>query len=83
MPYWLVAPVPVTIPNYDECAPCLASEAWESRNSISQDLPRSRDHGPAHILDEECLEGVRVFFRRAAEIGVLPAYELPVHSAAF
>ena len=90
-------------------APCLASETWESKNSIAQDFLRSRDHGLAHlpdlvdewaaklplpadtirqyltnnihyILDEECLEGMRVFFRRAAETGVLPAYELPIEA---
>jgi len=90
-------------------APCLASETWDSKNSIAKDFLRSRDHGLAHlpdlvdewaaklplpadtirqyltnnihyILDEECLEGMRVFFRRAAETGVLPAYELPIEA---
>lgn len=28
-----------------------------------------------YILDEECIEGMRGFFRMAAETGVLPAYE--------
>jgi len=26
------------------------------------------------VLDEECLEGMRGFFRMAAELGVLPEY---------
>ncbi len=30
-----------------------------------------------YVLDEECIEGMRGFFRMAAEVGVLPAYELP------
>jgi chorismate dehydratase len=30
-----------------------------------------------YILNEECLEGMRVFFRMAAECGVLPEYEIP------
>ncbi len=30
-----------------------------------------------YCLDEECLEGMRGFFRMAAELGVLPAYRLP------
>jgi chorismate dehydratase len=30
-----------------------------------------------YILDEECLEAMRVFFRMAAECGVLPEYEIP------
>jgi chorismate dehydratase len=31
-----------------------------------------------YVLDEECIEGMRGFFRMAAETGVLPQYELPV-----
>ena len=31
-----------------------------------------------YILDKECIEGMRGFFRMAAEAGVLPAYELPL-----
>ena len=30
-----------------------------------------------YVLDEECLEAMRVFFRMAAECGVLPEYEIP------
>jgi chorismate dehydratase len=30
-----------------------------------------------YVLDKECLEGMRGFFRMAAEVGVLPRYELP------
>ena len=29
-----------------------------------------------YILDEECIEGMRVFFRTAGSLGVLPAYNL-------
>jgi NAD(P)-dependent dehydrogenase (short-subunit alcohol dehydrogenase family)/predicted solute-binding protein len=29
-----------------------------------------------YVLDDECLEGIRVFFETAASIGVLPKYEL-------
>jgi chorismate dehydratase len=29
-----------------------------------------------YLLDEECMEGMRVFFRMAAEAGVLPAYNI-------
>ena len=31
-----------------------------------------------YVLDEECIEGMRGFFRMAAEAGVLPEYELPL-----
>lgn len=29
-----------------------------------------------YVLDEECMEGMRLFFRMAAECGALPAYDL-------
>jgi chorismate dehydratase len=29
-----------------------------------------------YVLDEECIEGMRVFFRTAAELGILPEYSL-------
>jgi chorismate dehydratase len=29
-----------------------------------------------YVLDEECIEGMRGFFREAAAAGVLPKYEL-------
>jgi chorismate dehydratase len=35
-----------------------------------------------YVLDDECIEGMRGFFRMAAETGVLPAYEMPVGSLA-
>ena len=31
-----------------------------------------------YVLDDECIEGMKVFFRMAAECGVLPPYTLPV-----
>lgn len=31
-----------------------------------------------YVLDEVCVEGMRGFFRMAAEVGALPRYELPV-----
>lgn len=30
-----------------------------------------------YVLDRECIEGMRVFFRMAAECGALPEYQLP------
>ena len=32
-----------------------------------------------YVLDEECLQGMRGFFRMAAELGVLPEYDLSRH----
>ena len=33
-----------------------------------------------YILDEECIEGMKGFFRMAAETGVLPAYDFDLAS---
>ena len=33
-----------------------------------------------YVLDEECVEGMRVFFRMAAEAGVLPEYQVKIAS---
>jgi len=35
-----------------------------------------------YILDEECIEAMRGFFRMAAECGVLPSYNLSVEELA-
>lgn len=36
-----------------------------------------------YVLDEECIEGMRCFFRKAGEIGILPAYEPAVTAIPF
>jgi chorismate dehydratase len=54
----------------------LAAE-WSSRLPVSEQTIRSYLTANIHyILDEECLEGMRGFFRMAAELGVLPGYSL-------
>lgn len=51
---------------------------WSRQLPISEQTIRSYLTQNIHyILDEECIEGMRGFFRMAAESGVLPAYELP------
>ena len=35
-----------------------------------------------YVLDEECVEGMRGFFRMAAEYGVLPPYTVAVEELA-
>jgi chorismate dehydratase len=35
-----------------------------------------------YVLDEECIEGMRVFFRTAAEFGILPEYEFALSDIA-
>jgi chorismate dehydratase len=55
----------------------LASE-WSGRMPIAEETIRAYLTTNIHyILDEECLEAMRVFFRMAAECGVLPEYEIP------
>lgn len=51
---------------------------WSRQLPISEQTIRSYlTHNIHYILDDECIEGMRGFFRMAAEAGVLPAYELP------
>jgi chorismate dehydratase len=57
--------------NVDE----LAAE-WAHRFPLPQNAIRSYFTENIHyVLDEECLEGMRGFFRMAAEFGVLPEFE--------
>jgi chorismate dehydratase len=50
-------------------------EEWSARVPIPENTIRTYLSTNIHyVLDEECLEGMRAFFRIAAELGVLPAY---------
>jgi chorismate dehydratase len=54
----------------------LAAE-WAARLPLPEDVLHSYFTANIHyILDDECLEGMRCFFRKAAELGILPAYDL-------
>ncbi|HEY1159200.1 MAG TPA: menaquinone biosynthesis protein [Terracidiphilus sp.] len=56
----------------------LAAE-WSRRLPISEQTLRTYLTTNIHyVLDEECLEGMRSFFRSAASLGILPEYTLPV-----
>ena len=56
----------------------LAAE-WSRRFPIPESTIRSYLSGNIHyVLDEECLEGMRGFFRMGAETGVLPQYVFSV-----
>jgi chorismate dehydratase len=58
----------------------LASE-WSTRFAIPESTLRTYFTSNIHyVLDEECLEGMKGFFRMAAETGVLPEYTLPLQS---
>jgi chorismate dehydratase len=52
---------------------------WSDRLPISEQTVRSYLTANIHyILDEECFEGMREFFRIAAELAILPKYTLPI-----
>lgn len=53
-------------------------QRWSRQLPLSEETIRSYLTTNIHyILDEECIEGMRGFFRMASEVGVLPTYELP------
>jgi chorismate dehydratase len=53
----------------------LAAE-WSQRMALTEQTVRSYLTANIHyVLDDECLEGMRGFFRMAAEAGVLPKYD--------
>jgi chorismate dehydratase len=58
----------------------LAAE-WARRIPLTEQTIRTYLTENIHyVLDEECIEGMRGFFREAAQVGVLPAYELAADS---
>ncbi len=53
----------------------LAAE-WAQRMALTEQTIRIYLSSNIHyVLDEECIEGMHVFFREAAQTGVLPEYE--------
>jgi chorismate dehydratase len=56
------------------------AEEWSRRMPLTEQTIRSYLTTNIHyVLDEECVEGMRVFFRMAAEAGALPSYEFPLN----
>jgi len=52
---------------------------WAKRIPLTEQTVRSYLTENIHyVLDEECIEGMRGFFRMAADVGVLPEYEVPI-----
>jgi chorismate dehydratase len=52
---------------------------WSRRLPIPEETIRAYLTTNIHyVLDEECIEGMRVFFRKAAELGILPAYNVTI-----
>lgn len=57
---------------------------WSRQLPLSEETIRTYLTANIHyVLDGECVEGMRGFFRMAEETGVLPAYEMPVPQHAF
>lgn len=53
------------------------AEEWTGRIALSSDNIRAYLTENIHyVLDGECLEGMKVFFRMAAEAGILPEYRM-------
>jgi chorismate dehydratase len=51
-------------------------EHWSKRLPLSKEMIRTYLTENIHyVLDDECVEGMRGFFRMAAEAGVLPGFE--------
>jgi chorismate dehydratase len=54
-------------------------EEWSTKLPIAEQTIRTYLTANIHyILDEECLEGMREFFRIAASLAILPAYTLSI-----
>jgi chorismate dehydratase len=52
---------------------------WSNKLPISEETIRTYLTANIHyVLDEECIEGMRVFFRMAAELGILPEYDFSI-----
>jgi chorismate dehydratase len=52
---------------------------WSQKLPLPEDTIRTYlSYNIHYVLDEECLEGMRGFYRLAAEAGVLPEYEVSV-----
>jgi chorismate dehydratase len=55
-------------------------DEWERKMPLGEETIRTYLTENIHyVLDEECVEGMRGFFRMAAEAGVLPKYELELY----
>jgi chorismate dehydratase len=56
---------------------------WAERLPLPQDVIQSYFTSNIHyVLDDECQEGMRCFFRHAAELGILPAYDFAMTAMA-
>lgn len=55
------------------------AEEWSRKMPLPEStIRRYLGENIHYVLDQECVEGMRGFFRMAAEAGVLPSYQLPL-----
>jgi chorismate dehydratase len=55
------------------------ADEWSRKMPISEETIRTYLTANIHyVLDEDCLDGMRGFFRMASECGVLPEYHFSV-----
>jgi len=60
----------------------LAAE-WSERLPLGDEVLRTYFTANIHyVLDEECVEGMRCFFRMGADLGILPAFEFSMNESA-
>jgi len=58
-------------------------DEWARKLPLTADTIHSYLTGNIHyVLDDECVEGMRGFFRMAGEIGVLPEYDFALNAVA-
>jgi len=56
---------------------------WTEKLPLPEDVIRTYFTANIHyVLDEECREGIRCFFGKAAELGILPEYEFSMSETA-
>ncbi len=55
------------------------AEEWSKKMPLPEStIRRYLSENIHYVLDDECVEGMRGFFRMAAEAGILPRYQLPL-----
>ncbi len=55
------------------------AEEWSRKMPLPEStIRRYLSENIHYVLDQECVEGMRGFFRMAAEAGILPSYQLPL-----
>jgi chorismate dehydratase len=88
---WCLSPTATAIPAETVAEDCIRSRdhglqhiedlvaQWAPRMNLAPEILRDYLTNNLHYtLDQECIEGIRGFFRAAARFSILPAYDLPL-----